>query len=162
VFREPLGDVLRRDLMGPIGATDDWAWHPYANAWVEIDGTRMPSVPGGSHWGGGLWMGSRDHARFGVLIARRGQWRGRQLVPAGWVDDLRRPSPLNPQYGFLWWLNVGREQFPGAPESSVAARGAGSNVLWIDPERDLVVVVRWIDKASVAEFVARVAASVER
>lgn len=43
-----------------------------------------------------------------------------------------------------------------------AARGAGSNVIWIDPEHDLVVVVRWIDKASIAGFLELVVKSVER
>jgi CubicO group peptidase (beta-lactamase class C family) len=162
VFREPLADVLRREVMDPIGASSGWAWQPYANSWVELDGARLPSVPGGSHWGGGLWMATRDHARFGLLMLRGGRWGGRQVVPAEWIAELRRPSPVNPQYGFLWWLNAGRQQFPGAPESSFAARGAGSNVVWMDPEHDLVVVVRWIDKASVAGFVERVVASVER
>ena len=64
--------------------------------------------------------------------------------------------PLNPEYGLLTWLNTGRRQFPSAPESSFAARGAGSNVIWIDPEHDLVVVVRWIDKPHVDGFIARV------
>jgi len=50
---------------------------------------------------------------------------------------------------------------PAAPESCYAARGAGSNVIWIDPEHDLVVVVRWIDKASFAGFLELVLASVE-
>ena len=38
---------------------------------------------------------------------------------------------------------------PSAPASSYAARGAGSNVIWIDPEHELVVVLRWINKTSV-------------
>ena len=46
-----------------------------------------------------------------------------------------------------------------APESSYSARGAGSNVIWIDPEHDLVTVVRWIDKPHLAGFVERVLAS---
>jgi hypothetical protein len=49
-----------------------------------------------------------------------------------------------------------------APETSFAARGAGSNVIWIDPEHDLVAVVRWIDKASLDGFFARLLAAVER
>jgi hypothetical protein len=44
-------------------------------------------------------------------------------------------------------------QFPGAPESAYAARGAGSNVIFIDPDHDLLAIVRWIDKASFPEFV---------
>jgi CubicO group peptidase (beta-lactamase class C family) len=160
VFREPLPDVLRATVMQPIGASSTWRWMPYRNSWTTIDGARLPSVPGGSHWGGGLWMSTRDHARFALLVSRRGRWGDRQLIPASWIDELRRPCALNPEYGLLWWLNTGRRQFPGAPESSYAARGAGSNVLWIDPEHDLVAVVRWIDKPHVAPFIERVVASV--
>jgi CubicO group peptidase (beta-lactamase class C family) len=153
VFREPLPWVLRRDVMDPISASASWTWEPYRNAWVEIDGHRMPSVPGGSHWGGGLWMSTRDHARVGLLVQRGGQWGTRRLVSPSWIDALREPCPLNPQYGLLWWLNTGRTQMPSAPASSFSARGAGSNIIWIDPEHDLVAVVRWIDKASFDGFV---------
>ena len=162
VFRRPLADVLREAVMEPIGASADWEWQPYRNAWIEIEGTRMPSVPGGSHWGGGLWMSTRDHARFGLLVHRGGRWGGRQLVPGPWIRELRRPCPVNPDYGLLWWLNTGRRQFSAAPESCYAARGAGSNVILIDPEHDLVAVVRWIDKASVDGFVRLLLESVER
>ena len=75
---------------------------------------------------------------------------------------MRRPCPINPGYGLLWWLNTGRQQLPAAPESSYAARGAGSNVIWIDPDHDLVTVIRWIDRPHVAGFVERVLASVKR
>jgi CubicO group peptidase (beta-lactamase class C family) len=132
----------------------------YRNSWVTIDGKRLPSVPGGSHWGGGLWMSSRDHARFGLLVLRGGRWRSQQLVAESWIEEMRQPCPLNPQYGLLWWLNTGRQQLPSAPESSWAARGAGSNLIWIDPEHDLVVVARWLEKSSVDGFVKRVLASV--
>ncbi len=153
VFRQRLGGVLRREVMDPIGASAGWEWQPYRNAWVEIDGRRVPSVPGGSHWGGGLWMSSRDHARFGLLVQRGGRWGARQIVSQAWIDEIRKPGALNPQYGLMWWLNTSRAQLPSAPASSFAARGAGSNVIWIDPEHDLVVAVRWIDKASVGGFV---------
>ena len=161
VFRQPLADVLRTALLEPLGASTSWQWVPYRNSWFSIDGKRLPSVPGGSHWGGGLWMSSRDHARFGLLIHRGGRWRNQQLVEESWIDVLRRPCPLNPQYGLLWWLNTGRQQLPSAPESSYAARGAGSNLIWIDPDHDLVVVVRWLNKASVDGFVKRIMASIE-
>ena len=160
VFRRPLAEVLREAVMGLVGASGDWQWQPYDNAWVDIDGARMPSVPGGSHWGGGLWMGTRDHARFGLLVHRRGQWRGQKLLEERWVDELRRPCAINAGYGLLWWLNTGRASQPFAPESSWSARGAGSNVIWLDPEHDLVVVVRWIEKSSVPGFFERVLASV--
>ncbi len=161
VFRQPLPEVLRSALMDPVGASAEWEWQPYRNSHVEIDGRRMPSVPGGSHWGGGLWMSTRDHARFGLLIHRGGLWQGRQLLPESWVAEMRRPCAINPQYGLLWWLNTGRALFPSAPGSSYAARGAGSNVIWIDPDHDLVAVLRWIDAASADGFLARLLDSVE-
>lgn len=151
-FRRPLPDVLREAIMDPIGAADDWAWHPYHNSWIDLDGQRLPSVPGGSHWGGGLWMATRDHARYGLLMQRQGQWGDRRLLDAGWIEQMRQPCQINPGYGFLWWLNTGRTALPSAPASSYAARGAGSNVIWIDPEHELVVVLRWIDKTSVDGF----------
>ena len=162
LFRQPLAEVLRSAVMDPIGASAEWEWQPYRNAFVEIGGCPTPSVPGGSHWGGGLWMGSRDHARFGLLIHCGGHWNGRRLLPEQWVDEMRRPCALNPEYGLLWWLNTGRRQFPSAPESSYAARGAGSNLIWIDPVHDLVAVIRWIDKPSVDGFVELLLDSIER
>jgi CubicO group peptidase (beta-lactamase class C family) len=161
LFRRPLPDVLRDAVMDPIGASAGWEWQPYRNSFVEIDGVRMPSVPGGSHWGGGLWMSSRDHARFGLLIHRGGRWQDRQLLPESWVAELRQPCALTPQYGLLWWLNTGRTLHPSAPDASYAARGAGGNIIWIDPEHDLVAVVRWIDRSSVDGFLKLVLDSIE-
>ena len=56
--------------------------------WIELDGRRLPSVPGGSHWGGGLWMATRDHARFGLLMQREGQWGSRRLLDAAWIAEI--------------------------------------------------------------------------
>jgi CubicO group peptidase (beta-lactamase class C family) len=155
LFRRPLADVLRESVMVPIGASSTWQWQPYDNAWVDIDGTRMPSVPGGSHWGGGLWMSTRDHARFGLLHLQRGRWNEREILPASWIDEIRRPCPLNPAYGLLWWLDAG---CPGA----YAARGAGSNIIWIVPDLDVVAVVRWIHKPHVEGVLTRLLDAISR
>ena len=72
LLRRPLPEVLREAIMDPIGASDSWVWRGYRNSTVEIDGTRMESVSGGGHWGGGLFISSRDHARVGQLVLRRG------------------------------------------------------------------------------------------
>ena len=159
LFRLPLPQLLRTRIMDPIGASPDWEWAPYRNSWVDVNGVRMPSVPGGSHWGGGLWMSTRDHARFGLLVHRGGRWGDRQLLEAAWIEEMRRPCPVNPAYGLLWWLNTGRAQLPSAPASSWFARGAGGNLLWIEPEHDLVVVIRWIDPQHLDGFARLVMAS---
>ena len=146
LWRKPLPDVLRDEIMDRIGATSTWEWHGYQTSWTDIDGTSMQSVSGGGHWGGGLWGSTRDHARFGYLALRRGTWRDEQLVSAEWFAQATTPVAIQPNYGFMWWLNTDRQQFPNASASSFLALGAGStSVIWIDPDHDLVAVTRWID-----------------
>ena len=84
-FKRPLPEVLKERLMDPIGASDGWQWHGYRNSEVSIEGQPMISVPGGTHWGGGMWIDSYDHARFALLIARGGAWGDVQLVDSAWI-----------------------------------------------------------------------------
>jgi CubicO group peptidase (beta-lactamase class C family) len=144
VWRRPLPQVFREMIMDPIQASTTWRWHGYRNSWIDIDGLRVQSVAGGGHWGGGMWISTRDHARFGLLHLRRGKWAGRQLLSERWIDLATTPSPTNPNYGFMWWLNTAKRQLPAAPEKSFFAAGGGGNYVWIDSEHDLVVVIRWI------------------
>ena len=160
LFRQPLPEVLEREIMDPIGASDTWVWHGYRNAFVEIDGQRMQSVSGGGHWGGGVWANTRDHARFGYLMLRRGNWSGKQLVSERWIAQATTPTPLRPVYGFMWWLNTGGQQFAAASQRSYFALGAGGNAIWIDPEHDLVVVTRWLAGNRLNEFMRLVTAAV--
>src|SRR5207245_1548065 len=87
LFRRPLAEVLRRAVMDLIGAAEGWQWQPYRNSYVGLDGERMPSVPGGSHWGGGLWISTRGQARFGLLIHRGGRWQGREVLAESWTEE---------------------------------------------------------------------------
>lgn len=159
VLKRPLPAVLKERIMEPIGASSDWSWNGYINSWVEVDGQPMLSVSGGAHWGGGLFISARDQVRVGLLMQRKGKWGGRDLLPEGWVQASTDPCELNPHYGFLWWLNADGAHAPAAPTSSFFAKGVGSNIIWIDPELDLTVVARWLDKESVNGFVEKVMAA---
>lgn len=143
VLEEPLPEVVRREVMDPIGASDSWTWHGYENSYVDIDGERMQSVSGGGHWGGGLWIHSWDLARWAYLYLRGGEWDGEQLLSEEWLSLATTPCDVKPEYGFLLWLNTDRRLWLDAPEESFAALGHGFNVAWIDPGDDLVVVARW-------------------
>jgi CubicO group peptidase (beta-lactamase class C family) len=143
LWGEPSPTVLKREIMDPIGASDSWQWHGYENSWVKIDGEQMQSVPGGAHWGGGLWISTFDHARFGYLLQRRGCWGDQQLLSGQWIDRATTPSEVNPDYGYMWWLNTGRTRDPSMPESAFTAVGAGGNEIVIDSENELVVAIRW-------------------
>ena len=157
VWRQPLPEVLRRQVMDPIGASDTWHWEGYGNSWVDIGGRRIQSVTGGGHYGGGMFINAWDMARFGYLFLEGGRWAGRQIVPERWIALARTPGPANPAYGFAnWYLNPGRRELPSTPEDSVTFVGNGENVVYMDRANDLVVVVRWIQPKSLDAFLGKV------
>ena len=162
VWNRPLPTVLKREIMDPIGASSTWEWHGYRTSMTQQDGRQIESVSGGGHWGGGVWASTRDHARFGYLLLRRGRWKKQQLLSDQWVTLATTPTPIRPVYGFLWWLNTNQEQSPAATPRSFFALGAGGNVIWMDPEHDLVAVVRWMSPAKIDEFMKLVLASINR
>ena len=145
LWRRPLPAVLKTEIMDPIGASSSWQWVPYPNAVATVDGQALPSVSGGTRWGGGLRISARDEARFGYLMLRQGRWGRRQIVSAAWVKQATTHGPVGPDYGYLWWLNTAQKAWPDAPATSYAALGAGQNTVWVDPEHDVVIVWRWHD-----------------
>ena len=153
-FERSLPDVLREHIMVPIGASNTWKWHGYENSWDEVNGKRLQSVSGGAHWGGGLWISTLDLARIGQLMINQGFWDGKVVIPKKWVEMSTKPCELALNYGYLWWLNDKKTgMFPGAPTSAFAAMGVGTQILYIDPKNDLVIVNRWIEEDKVAKFV---------
>ena len=147
VFGESLPKVLSETLMSPIGASDTWEWHGYKDhSTVDIDGLVTESVSGGAHWGGGLWIDTLDHARFGMLFLNQGRWGQRQLISQRWINMMTTPCDLNDQYGYMWWLNTRHARYGRhMSESSFAASGAGGNIVIIDPSKKLVIVTRWCE-----------------
>lgn len=154
--REPLPQVLRKEIMNPIGASNTWEWSGYRNSDVVVEGWTVNSVSGGGHWGGGLFISARDMARFGYLYLRRGRWKARQVIPEKWVEMSVTPCAIKEDYGLLWWL----KKWPGEAQTTFAARGAGGNVIWVDPSNDLVVVLRWATNHD--EIFKRIRAAVVR
>jgi len=153
LFRRPLPEVFLETILEPLGGGRDFRWEGYDDAWVEIDGLRVKSVPGGTHWGGGVSIGSRDQARVAQLLLSGGLHGGREIVPRDWVQRMQVPCPVAPFYGWLAWLNRDGRLYADASRSSFFMFGAGGHMVWIDPEHEAVVVVRWLDTASSAEFV---------
>jgi len=144
LLRRALPDVLRERVMGPVGASSSWSWHGYANAYLDLDGARVPVVSGGAHWGGGLWISALDLARIGQLCLRGGRWGRARVVSARWIEQMWTPCRVKPDYGLSWWLNDHRTVWPTAPATGRCARGnGGGHLLWADPARELVISSRW-------------------
>ena len=145
VWRRPLPQVLRQYIMDPIGASNTWRWTGYRNAWIVLDGQPVQSVSGGGHWGGGIFINAYDMARFGLLTLHRGNWNGKQLLSEQWIKQALTPTTAKTDYGYMnWFLNTDKKLLPNAPASSFMHVGNGNNIIYVDPEHDIVAVVRWI------------------
>ncbi|MGD8475708.1 MAG: serine hydrolase [Burkholderiales bacterium] len=161
LFGKPLPEVFSETIMEPVGASRNWQWRGYDNAWTEINGKRMQSVPGGTHWGGGVSISSMDQALIGRLLLNKGRANGVQVLSADWVRRMLTPCAIAPFYGYLVWLNYQRRVFPSAPETSFFAIGAGSSFTWVEPGARLVTVVRWIDADYADGFFKRILSAIE-
>ncbi len=129
---EQTRDFLDARLFGPLGMR-----------------SAQPEFAASGEFVGGAFVHAtaRDWARFGYLYLRDGIWDGQRLLPAGWVDFSRTPSPAanNGIHGAHFWLN--REpaegqwkMLPGAPASVFAAEGANFQMVAMAPTLDLVAV----------------------
>ncbi len=162
VWRKPLPLVLKENLMDKIGASTTWRWFGYDHAWTEIDGLQMKSVTGGGHSGAGLFINTEDMARFGLLFLNDGKWKGQQIISASWIKKAVEPSVPNNNYGFMWWLNQeGSEHWEGLSENIYYAAGFGGNFIVIYPERDMVVVTRWLEPNKIGELMGKINAAID-
>ena len=161
VWRRPLPEVLRDNIMDPIGASASWRWFGYDNAWITLDGRPVQIVSGGGHWGGGMFINAWDMARFGLLTLRRGMWGDKRILSEAWVKMALTPTAPQPTYGFMnWFLNTDRKWMPSAPPNAFGHVGNGTNLVFVSPDQDLVAVVRWIDNASIDPFLAKLLGAV--
>jgi len=74
-----LHELIAAALWQPMGAEFD------AEITVDRHGNPMAD--------GGICATLRDAARFGQLYLQRGRLRGREIVPAAWIDDTIRGTP---------------------------------------------------------------------
>lgn len=154
VWRKPLPQILKEKVMDPIGASSTWRWYGYNTSWVDVDGLKMQSVSGGGHSGGGLFINTLDHARFGLLFLRDGQWNGQQVISKDWVEQVQKSSKANASYGYMWWLNRGDRKWEGIDDESIYyAAGFGGNFIVIDKKNDLLIVTRWLEPNKIGEMV---------
>jgi len=125
--KTPLRELARTRLFEPLGITD-WEWVS------DLNGRPVAFA--------GLRLKPRDLLKFGRMMLDRGQWQGRQIVPAEWVAQSMRPhlptgSGLG--YGYFWWTGSVAWQSKQVPWA--AAFGNGGQRLFIVPDLDLAVVI---------------------
>jgi len=128
---QALADYARSALFEPLGI-DKFSW---------AKGTDGEAIAAS-----GLRLTPRELARIGQLVLARGQWEGRAIVPAAWLDASFTPAATvrdGQSYGYLW--RVGEIAYPSKTgirgEHYVLGLGNGGQLLAIIPARALVVVV---------------------
>ena len=110
-----------------------------------------------------MYATARDWARFGLLYLQDGVWEGQRILPAGWVNYSRTPTPAAPKknYGAHFWLmNVST---PSGQSKIMTARGFQDQYTAIIPSHQLVIVHLGKNKNRTSqEFIPRVLAAFAR
>jgi CubicO group peptidase (beta-lactamase class C family) len=129
---KPLDVYAKEVLFAPLGITQyEWLGEP---KWDP----HMPAAASG------LRMRARDLARFGSVYLHKGQWQGRQIVPALWVERSTRRhvqsigawhGSAQWGYGYQWW--IGR---PAGYDVAVARGNGNQRVFVVEKERLAVTV----------------------
>ena len=130
----------------------DWIWEPIGagEAWVQLD------RPGGHAQSFCcLISNGRNWLRIGELMAADGIWKGRRLLPEGWVGRMTQGASTNPNFGMQLWRNepyaptqlrMSRPRLEAPRDPALAApdawymEGHFSQRVYVVPSLGLVVV----------------------
>jgi CubicO group peptidase (beta-lactamase class C family) len=130
VTGQSLEAFAREALFTPLGISD-WEWMKYRNEHIAS--------------AAGLRLRPRDAAKIGQLVLNKGEWAGRQIVSAKWIEQSVTPRFQAIgyfgglfYYGQQWWM--GRTLSGDKDVRWIAAQGLGGQRIFIVPELDLVVM----------------------
>ena len=117
-----VSDYLSQKIWSKVGMESDASW------WLD--------APNGLEIGGsGLSATLRDYGRFGLFLLNNGVVNGESVLPDGWVNTASSQQVINGKkvdYGYMLWP-LGNKTY--------AALGIFGQFIYVDPERDLVVVM---------------------
>ena len=105
---------------------------------IELRGWQRD--PQGVYYGGNdMYLTPREMLKLGTLFLHRGAWKGKQVVPAAWVDSSFVPRTVSPfngnQYGYGWWMRRAHGH------DIHYAWGYGGQFIFVVPDLNLVVVM---------------------
>lgn len=123
ILRAAIGNNLATYLTHKV-------WQPFG---MEADANWLTHGAGNGELGGCCISATlRDFGRLGLFAMGGGVLaNGERVLPADWMPQSIEPSPANPGYGYLWWL-----QGDGAYRAS----GIYGQGIYINPSNNLVIV----------------------
>ena len=121
-----------------LGFFPDYSKEALLAFYKATDTSVWAADPNGVNTGGwGLTLSALDLAKLGELVLNGGVYDGTRVVSEEWVrrstSEQSRWEERNLPYGYLWWV---LEQ-----ERACAAIGDGGNILYVSPEKKLVVAI---------------------
>ncbi len=127
----PLKNYIHEKLFKPLGIT---------NYVIQTDDTEL--IP---YFGGGMFLTPRDMLKFGQLYLNDGKWNGEEIIAEEWIEEsfkkhvrLQDVMEKN-EYGYQWWHE--KYSVNGKEISSIEARGAGGQYIFIIPQLESVIVI---------------------
>ncbi|GAA0958662.1 hypothetical protein GCM10009554_71190 [Kribbella koreensis] len=126
VTGETLLDYLRPRLFGPLGI-DEATW-PTSKEGVTLGG-----------WG--LSINTESLARFSQFLLQRGEWDGKQLVPAAWIDEATKKQVDNSSETNPDWQQGYGYQFWRARNNAYRGDGAFGQYCLVFPDHDATLVI---------------------
>lgn len=134
--------LLSDRIYKPIGIKDDEYSIGYGKTY-PVNGLELVA-----NWGGASFT-PRAAARIGRLMLNKGNWDGRQLVSANWVEQMvayagtpipsREGGDIAPARGLAWYNNFDGV-WPRAPRDLFFGSGAGNQTLMVIPSMHLIIV----------------------
>ncbi len=153
-------DYANKYLFEPLGIVEHKNY--YAETAEEHKAFTIGKTPKDNIWfsdpdglgtsGYGLCMSAEDMAKIGLMCLGNGSYNGKQIVSSEWITEMTRPRAVESdnfrgmEYGYLWWV-IDRQK------NIYAAIGNSGNVIYVNPEKDIVVAVASYFKPTVFDRV---------
>lgn len=119
-------DYLKPRLFDPLGIENaEWGTSPQGN----------------SLGGWGLLVRTEDVAKFGQLFLQKGEWKGQQLVPPGWVEQATARQVSNGSDPTRDWDQGYGFQFWRCRHGAYRGDGAFGQFCLVLPEQDAVMAI---------------------
>ena len=103
-----------------------------------------------------MWASIRDLVRVGEMLMHKGVFKGSQIIPSGWVDEMIQPSKANVNYGMQLWIGKEFVEYrPYDPSTTIFLNyhsepfqaddvffldGLGKKRLYVVPSKSLVIL----------------------
>lgn len=165
VYQRDLNDVMFERVFTPIGITNkDLKWRKHSYRPELMDGIKR------REFGSGFNMNVNAMARLGLLYLREGWWRGEQILPRNFIEQVRRPGPemkglrthdgdphgsdAPAHYGLLWWNNADGS-IAGLPRDAYWSWGLYDSFILVISSLDIVAARAgkgWARKPDAAHY----------